>query len=286
MIQGGCPDGTGPAAPATSSRTNSTTTRSFAARSRWPTRPEHNGSQFFIVTSDAARGSTASTPSSARSPRAWTWSTRSPRREDRWLTVPCSSGRVPRPQHSLRRTAPWWGRIVAGLQRRASSVSALPSCRPRRCGSLFAHKALNRIRRTRWRASIRSRPSSSWSPAATATPGESRREPGDRRVIATVPDISADEVRAMVADARPVQPGWEALGFEGRAGPAARAEVDHRQRRARHRHDRSETGKTYEDAQLAEIGYGAAALGFWAKNAPKYLADEKISRRPSSRARS
>ena len=39
----------------------------------------------------------------------------------------------------------------------------------------------------------------------------------------------------------------------------------------------SETGKTYEDAQLAEISYGAHAFGFWAKNAPKYLADEKVS---------
>ena len=38
----------------------------------------------------------------------------------------------------------------------------------------------------------------------------------------------------------------------------------------------SETGKAYEDAQLAEISYGAAALGFWAKNAPEYLADERV----------
>ena len=37
MIQGGCPHGTGPAVPDTSSRTRSTTTRSSAARSRWRT---------------------------------------------------------------------------------------------------------------------------------------------------------------------------------------------------------------------------------------------------------
>jgi acyl-CoA reductase-like NAD-dependent aldehyde dehydrogenase len=42
----------------------------------------------------------------------------------------------------------------------------------------------------------------------------------------------------------------------------------------------SETGKTREDAALAELGYAASGFGFWAKNAPKYLADEKI--RPSS----
>ena len=38
----------------------------------------------------------------------------------------------------------------------------------------------------------------------------------------------------------------------------------------------SETGKTHEDALLAEIGYVGNAFGFWAKNAPDYLADEKI----------
>jgi acyl-CoA reductase-like NAD-dependent aldehyde dehydrogenase len=38
----------------------------------------------------------------------------------------------------------------------------------------------------------------------------------------------------------------------------------------------SETGKTYEDAQLAEISYGGAAFGFWAKHAEEYLADERV----------
>ena len=37
----------------------------------------------------------------------------------------------------------------------------------------------------------------------------------------------------------------------------------------------SETGKTYEDAQLAEVMYAANAFGFWAKKAPEYLADEQ-----------
>ena len=35
-------------------------------------------------------------------------------------------------------------------------------------------------------------------------------------------------------------------------------------------------GKTLEDAQLADFGYTVAALGFWAKEAPKYLADERV----------
>ena len=39
--------------------------------------PNTNGSQFFIVTTEARRGSTASTRCSARSPTGWTRSTRS-----------------------------------------------------------------------------------------------------------------------------------------------------------------------------------------------------------------
>ena len=37
-----------------------------------------------------------------------------------------------------------------------------------------------------------------------------------------------------------------------------------------------ENGKTREDALLAELWYVCDALGFWAKKAPKYLADERI----------
>lgn len=101
--------------------------------------------------------------------------------------------------------------------------------------------------------------------------------PATGQVIATVPDISADDVRALAEKARRVQPGWEALGFDGRAKILLRAQrwlMDNRERVI----DTivSETGKSYEDAQLAEISYGASALGFWAKNAEKYLGDEKV----------
>ena len=37
-----------------------------------------------------------------------------------------------------------------------------------------------------------------------------------------------------------------------------------------------ESGKSYEDASVAEVAYAAGALGFWAKRASKYLADEKV----------
>ena len=38
----------------------------------------------------------------------------------------------------------------------------------------------------------------------------------------------------------------------------------------------SETGKAYEEALVAEIGYAEAAFRFWAANAEKYLAEEKV----------
>jgi len=102
--------------------------------------------------------------------------------------------------------------------------------------------------------------------------------PGTGEVIAHVADLDAAAVHEMAERARQVQPGWEAMGFEGRAPIFKRA-----QKWIMDNQDRiidtivSETGKTYEDAQLAEISYGAHAFGFWAKNAPKYLADEKVS---------
>ena len=38
----------------------------------------------------------------------------------------------------------------------------------------------------------------------------------------------------------------------------------------------AETGKAREDAMLVEVAYGANALGFWPRKAPKWLADEKV----------
>ncbi len=95
--------------------------------------------------------------------------------------------------------------------------------------------------------------------------------------IGRVPDMSAEQVAELARRARAAQTGWEALGFEGRERVFLRAQkwlMDNR--------DRvietivSETGKTYEDALLAEINYTGFAFGFWAENAPKYMADEKV----------
>ena len=101
--------------------------------------------------------------------------------------------------------------------------------------------------------------------------------PATGEVIATVPDLSREQVVELAARGREAQPGWQALGFDGRARVLLRAQkwlIDNA--------DRvietivAETGKTWEDAQLAEVGYGANAFGFWARNAEGYLADERV----------
>jgi len=101
--------------------------------------------------------------------------------------------------------------------------------------------------------------------------------PATGQLVRTVDAVGPEAIGAMVARAREVQPAWEALGFEGRGRVLRRAQrwtTDHAQRIAET--IVSETGKTYEDAQLAEIAYAANAFGFWAKHAPEYLGDEKV----------
>jgi acyl-CoA reductase-like NAD-dependent aldehyde dehydrogenase len=111
-----------------------------------------------------------------------------------------------------------------------------------------------------------------------AGPDEIRVEnPATGEFVAAVPRIAPEAVSGLVARARAVQPAWEALGFAGRANVLRRAQkwvVDNSDRIART--IVSETGKTYDDALMAEIGYVAAAFGFWAKHAPRFLADEKV----------
>src|ERR1700727_746522 len=102
--------------------------------------------------------------------------------------------------------------------------------------------------------------------------------PATGELITTVPVLGAAELEAMVARARQAQPQWEAIGFGGRARIVRRA-----QKWMLDNADRvlesvvRESGKTYEDAQLADLGYTVTALGFWAKEAAKYLADERVA---------
>src|SRR3954451_19397512 len=101
--------------------------------------------------------------------------------------------------------------------------------------------------------------------------------PATGEVIRSVPVVAPQDVAPLVARARAAQPAWEALGYDGREKLLRRAQkwvVDHSDDLVRT--IVSETGKTWEDAQLAEVAYAANAFGFWAKQAPHYLADEKI----------
>jgi len=101
--------------------------------------------------------------------------------------------------------------------------------------------------------------------------------PATGQIVGTVPDLGAAAVTEMAKRARAAQPAWEAYGFDGRGRILSRA-----QKWLLDNQDRvietiiSETGKTFEDAELAEIAYAANAFGFWAKHAPEYLADERI----------
>jgi len=101
--------------------------------------------------------------------------------------------------------------------------------------------------------------------------------PATGEVIGHVDDMRAEQVDAMVERARRAQPAWEAQGFDGRA--EVMLELRHWFVQNR---DQvidllvRENGKTREDALLAELFYVCDALGFWAKKAPKYLADERI----------
>ena len=96
-------------------------------------------------------------------------------------------------------------------------------------------------------------------------------------VIMRVPVFTPQMVAASVAPARTVQPNWEALGFDGRARVfdlARQWVLDNRRRVV----DTicSETGKTYEDALIAEVAYILHAFKFWARKAEGYLSDQKV----------
>jgi acyl-CoA reductase-like NAD-dependent aldehyde dehydrogenase len=101
--------------------------------------------------------------------------------------------------------------------------------------------------------------------------------PATGDTIAHVPNMGADEVAKLVERARLAQPGWEAIGFDGRA--AVMNEVRHWFARNRDRVVQTivdETGKPPEDALVAELFLTADGLRFWAKKAKKHLADEKV----------
>ncbi len=101
--------------------------------------------------------------------------------------------------------------------------------------------------------------------------------PATGEIIAHVADLSAERVAELAAIGRAAQVGWQALGFDTRAGVMKRM-----QKWVMDNADRlvativSETGKTYEDAYMAEINYIGGAIAFWSRHAEKFLADEKV----------
>jgi acyl-CoA reductase-like NAD-dependent aldehyde dehydrogenase len=99
--------------------------------------------------------------------------------------------------------------------------------------------------------------------------------PATGRPVGEVPSLRREETLELVRRARAAQPDWEGLGFRGRGDllrDMRKWLVANRSRAIRTLCD--ENGKAYEDAQL-ELIYCADALGFWAKRAGKWLADER-----------
>ncbi len=81
----------------------------------------------------------------------------------------------------------------------------------------------------------------------------------------------------MAARAREAQPIWASIGFEGRAEVLLAARdwmVANAERVVTT--IVGETGRPADETQFAELAYGVSALEFWAKMAPRYLADEEV----------
>ncbi len=105
--------------------------------------------------------------------------------------------------------------------------------------------------------------------------------PATGETIGSVEQMSSQQVESLVQRAREAQPAWDARGFEGRGRLMLQLRhwlIANRQRVIETL--MAENGKSHEDALLAEVFYLADSLGFWARNAAKYLADEKV--RPHS----
>ncbi len=100
------------------------------------------------------------------------------------------------------------------------------------------------------------------------------RNPGDGRVVATVPNETAADVAGKVKLLRDAQPEWEALGPKGRAEWMFKLQnwiLDN----AEHIGDvlQSETTKPRAEA-MVEPAFIADIIGYYGRNAEKFLTDE------------
>ncbi|HEV2074766.1 MAG TPA: aldehyde dehydrogenase family protein [Thermoleophilaceae bacterium] len=126
-------------------------------------------------------------------------------------------------------------------------------------------------------ATVEQQQKSDGGPAARTTSVEN---PATGEKLAEVPALDRDAVVDLVGRARAAQPAWEALGIEGRGAllrDMRRWLIQNRRRVMQTLSD--ENGKPWEDSQI-EIFYVADSLGFWARNAKRYLAEERV--RPHS----
>ena len=101
--------------------------------------------------------------------------------------------------------------------------------------------------------------------------------PATGQTLAHLPDMDAGQVAELVERARAAQAAWGEASFDERAAVMYRARkwmIDNRDRIAQTVME--ETGKTREDALLADVFTTADALGFWAKTAEGYLTDERV----------
>ena len=117
---------------------------------------------------------------------------------------------------------------------------------------------------------------------ATAAPADriAVENPATGEVIGHVDDMDAARVAAIVERARKAQPGWDALGFEGRARMLKDLRTWFVENRKRVIDVLvAEGGKTPEDAMLADLWYACDSLGFWGRKAAKFLADDRIKTR-------
>jgi len=101
------------------------------------------------------------------------------------------------------------------------------------------------------------------------------QNPATGRLLADVPSLDREATLKLVGRARAAQAAWRAAGFAARGAlmrDMRKWLIDNRRQVIQTLVD--ENGKPYEDAQL-EFFYCADALGFWARQAPKWLADER-----------
>ncbi|MBJ7470508.1 MAG: aldehyde dehydrogenase family protein, partial [Solirubrobacteraceae bacterium] len=102
------------------------------------------------------------------------------------------------------------------------------------------------------------------------------RNPATGKVIAELPAITAEDVPAVVARARAVQPRWEAIGV------GSRVALFKELRKWLYAHEAEftdtlsrEGGKPIEDAFYLEWIYAMSSLEYWAKVSPKLLKDKR-----------